>query len=63
MSRSHRSPAHISLPISKIACKKRGEALRSFLKKFQSPTIIYSARMPIYIEREPFDNQEISEDD
>ena len=47
---------------SKMACKKRSDALRSFLKKFESPTIIYSARVPIYVEREPFDNQEISED-
>ncbi len=48
---------------SKMACKKRSDALRSFLKQFESPTIIYSARVPIYVEREPFDNQEISEDD
>jgi len=28
------------------------------LTTLDSPTIIYSARLPLYIEREPFDNQE-----
>ena len=39
-------------------CSKRDEALRSLLAKLYRPTIIYSARLPLYIEREPFDNQE-----
>jgi hypothetical protein len=39
-------------------CSKRDEALRSFLNELESPTIIYTARLPLYIEREPFDNRE-----
>jgi hypothetical protein len=34
-------------------CKDRSEALRPFLKKFQNPTIIYSARLPIYLAQLP----------
>jgi peptidoglycan/LPS O-acetylase OafA/YrhL len=39
-------------------CKQRTEALSSMLKELESPTIIYSARLPLYIEREPFYNPE-----
>lgn len=39
-------------------CGQRGEAMRSYLKNFQSPIIVYSARLPLYIEREPYISQE-----
>jgi peptidoglycan/LPS O-acetylase OafA/YrhL len=39
-------------------CSKRDQALKSFLTTLDSPTIIYSARLPLYIEREPFYNPE-----
>ncbi|MCB1688043.1 MAG: acyltransferase [Halioglobus sp.] len=39
-------------------CRERTESIRPFLRKFEKATIIYSARLPLYIEWEPFDNEE-----
>ncbi|CAA0118532.1 O-acetyltransferase OatA [Halioglobus japonicus] len=39
-------------------CRGMGRSIRPFLRHFEKVTIIYSARLPLYIEWEPFDNQE-----
>jgi peptidoglycan/LPS O-acetylase OafA/YrhL len=40
------------------SCFRRAADLRSFLSALERPTIIYSARLPVYLEQVPFDNQE-----
>lgn len=39
-------------------CKKRTKGLKVFLSQFPVASIIYSARLPVALERERFDNQE-----
>lgn len=41
-----------------VYCKNRGKAVSDILKTVDNPTIIYSARLPFYIEQEMFDNKE-----
>jgi peptidoglycan/LPS O-acetylase OafA/YrhL len=53
---------HLNAGDYMIICRARGLALRKFLKQIESPIIIYSARLPMYLTREPFDNEEESTD-
>jgi len=40
---------------AQMYCSERSEALGSYLSQLEKPTIIYSARLPLYIEQEAFD--------
>lgn len=39
-------------------CQERAEQVLSYLEKFPNSTIIYSARIPLYMEQSRFDNEE-----
>lgn len=41
-----------------VYCESRGEAVSDILEHVDNPIIIYSARLPLYIEQEMFDNKE-----
>jgi len=57
---THAGCPHLEAP--GIRCEGRARALKSFLKRFRDPTIVYSARLQLYIEREPLHNREGSDE-
>lgn len=51
---------HINGGVVGKLCRGRSKELRSFLSSLSDPIVIYSSRLPLYLELEEFDNQEIN---